>query len=47
VLQVTGAGDAVISIEVSQMRPHDRATLERTIARRVQETAPAVAQPGS
>jgi hypothetical protein len=40
-LQVTGFGDAAIRIGISGLRPHDRATLERTISRRVQESAPA------
>jgi hypothetical protein len=39
-LQVTGFGDATIRIGISGLRPHDRATLERTISRRVQESAP-------
>ena len=39
-LQVTGFGDAAIRIGISGLRPHDRATLERTISRRVQESAP-------
>jgi hypothetical protein len=40
-LQVTGFGDAAIRLRISSLRPHDRATLERTISRRVQESAPA------
>jgi hypothetical protein len=43
-LQVTGFGDAAIRIGISGMRPHDRATLERTISRRVQESAPSAAR---
>lgn len=39
-LQVTGFGDTAIRIGISGLRPHDRATLERTISRRVQESAP-------
>ena len=42
-LQITGFGDARVRIGLSGLRPHDRATLERTISRRVQETAPAQA----
>jgi len=41
-LHVSGAGSAAIDIRLSTLRPHDRATLERTISRRVQENAPAV-----
>lgn len=40
-LQITGFGDTAIRIGISGLRPHDRATLERTISRRVQESAPA------
>ena len=40
-LQITGFGETAIRIGISGLRPHDRATLERTISRRVQETAPA------
>jgi hypothetical protein len=40
-LQVSGFGDTAIRIRISGLRPHDRATLERTISRRVQESAPA------
>jgi hypothetical protein len=43
-LQVNGFGDTRIRIGISGLRPHDRATLERTISRRVQETAPAAAR---
>jgi hypothetical protein len=43
-LQVAGFGDTAIHIGLSRMRPHDRATLERTISRRVQESAPAAAR---
>jgi hypothetical protein len=39
-LHVTGPGEAAIRIRLSALRPHDRATLERTISRRVQETVP-------
>jgi len=42
-LQVVGFGDTRVAIGLSSLRPHDRATLERTISRRVQETAPAAA----
>lgn len=42
-LQVVGFGDTRIAIGLAGLRPHDRATLERTISRRVQETAPAAA----
>jgi hypothetical protein len=43
-LQVTGFGDARIRIGISDLRAHDRATLERTISRRVQESAPSAAR---
>jgi len=43
-LQVTGFGDTAIRIGISGLRPHDRATLERTISRRVQESAPTAAR---
>jgi hypothetical protein len=43
-LQVTGFGDAAIRIGIAGLRPHDRATLERTISRRVQESAPSAAR---
>lgn len=37
-LQVAGFGDARIRIDTGGLRAHDRATLERTISRRVQES---------
>ena len=43
-LQVAGFGDSSIRIGISGLRPHDRATLERTISRRVQESAPSAAR---
>ena len=43
-LQVTGFGDTAIRIGIGGLRPHDRATLERTISRRVQESAPTAAR---
>lgn len=43
-LQVTGFGDTAIRIGISGLRAHDRATLERTISRRVQESAPSAAR---
>lgn len=43
-LHVSGYGDTLIRIGISGLRPHDRATLERTISRRVQETAPAASR---
>ncbi len=42
-LQVIGFGDDTRRIQVSGLRAHDQATLERTISRRVQETVAAPA----
>jgi hypothetical protein len=43
-LRVSGFGENHIVIETAGLRPHDRATLERTVSRRVQEAGPAVAR---
>ncbi len=41
-LRVSGFGENQIVIETASLRPQDRATLERTVSRRVQESGPAV-----
>lgn len=41
-LRVSGFGENLIVIETAGLRPQDRATLERTVSRRVQEAGPAV-----
>lgn len=43
-LRVSGFGENQIVIETAGLRPQDRATLERTVSRRVQEAGPAVAR---
>jgi len=43
-LRVSGFGENQIVIETASLRPQDRATLERTVSRRVQEAGPAVAR---
>jgi hypothetical protein len=43
-LRVSGFGENQIVIETAGLRPHDRATLERTVSRRVQEAGPATAR---
>ena len=43
-LRVSGFGENHIVIETAGLRPQDRATLERTVSRRVQEAGPAVAR---
>ena len=43
-LRVSGFGEHHIVIETAGLRPQDRATLERTVSRRVQEAGPAVAR---
>ena len=41
---VAASGENQIVIETASLRPQDRATLERTVSRRVQEAGPAVAR---
>jgi hypothetical protein len=43
-LRVSGFGENHIVIETASLRPQDRATLERTVSRRVQEAGPAAAR---